>query len=144
MGKRRDGRLAAVQCLFAHDLNPKLSTEEQAAFWELHQVKGAARDFAASLIDGILAERDRLDAEITPLLENFSFDRLAAVDRNVMRLAAYELLHADDLPTPVILNEAIDVARMLGTGGSQAFVNGVLNSLAQRLRPQAAKGVNKA
>lgn len=136
MGKRRDGRLAAVQYLFAHDLHSKAPTEvERAAFWDLHSIKGQARDFAEALINGVLEHRDEIDAQVGSLIENYSFERLATVDRNVLRLAAYELTHTPDLPAPVILNEAIEVAKMLGGTESGAFVNGILHKIAQKLRP---------
>ncbi len=139
MGKRRDGRLAAVQYLFAHELHGKSPTpEERAAFWELHSIKGKAQAYAETLIDGVLNSRDALDEQIKALIENYSFERLATVDRNVLRLAAYELTAATDVPAPVILNEAIEVAKMLSAGESGSFVNGILHKLAHQLRPHPA------
>lgn len=135
MGKRRDGRLAAVQYLFANEMHGGTGPADRAAFWQLHNVKGAARGFAEALIDGVLADRERLDEQIRGLVENYSFDRLAAVDRNVLRLAAHELQAARDVPAPIILNEAIEVAKMLGGAESGAFVNGILHQLARQLRP---------
>jgi N utilization substance protein B len=138
MGKRRDGRLAAVQYLFAHEVHGNPSIEERAAFWDLHSIKGQARDFAETLINGVLASRDEIDVQIKALIENYSFERLATVDRNVLRLAAYELAHASDVPAAVILNEAIEVAKMLSAGESGSFVNGILHKLAHQIRPPAA------
>ena len=140
MGKRRDGRLAAVQYLFANEMHGATGQADRAAFWELHSIKGAARDFAEALIEGVLAESERIDAQISGLLENYSFDRLAAVDRNVLRLAAHELATAVDVPVPVILNEAIEVAKMLGGGESGSFVNGILHKLAHQIRPRGEGG----
>jgi N utilization substance protein B len=137
MGKRRDGRLAAVQYLFASELQGEMDDAAKASFWEMHQVKSAARDFAVVLVEGVLAKRDELDAEITPLLEKFQFDRLGLVDKNVMRMAAFELAHNQDVPTAIVLNEAIEVAKMLGTGESSGFVNAILHKLAGKLRGDA-------
>ena len=136
MGKRRDGRLAAVQFLFATEMHGEAGQADRAAFWELHSIKGGARDFAEALIEGVLGQRESLDKQISGLVENYSFERLAAVDRNVLRLAAYELTTARDLPAPVILNEAIEVAKMLGGAESGAFVNGILHRLARQIRPE--------
>lgn len=136
MGKRRDGRLAAVQFLFATEMHGKEGQVDRAAFWDLHSIKGAARDFAEALIEGVLSQREALDQQISGLVENYSFERLAAVDRNVLRLAAYELATARDVPAPVILNEAIEVAKMLGGAESGAFVNGILHQLARQIRPE--------
>jgi N utilization substance protein B len=139
MGKRRDGRLAAVQYLFAHEIHGKSpSPEERAAFWELHSIKGKSREFAEALIDGVLLSRDALDEQIKALIENYSFERLATVDRNVLRLAAHELTSATDVPAAVILNEAIEVAKMLSAGESGAFVNGILHKLAHQIRPHSS------
>ena len=88
----------------------------------------------------MLAHRDGIDQRIRGLLENYEFDRLAVVDRNVLRLAAYELEQTEDLPTPVILNEAIEVAKMLGGSESGAFVNGILHRLAHQIRPPTPPG----
>ncbi len=135
MGKRREGRLAAVQYLFANEMHGKTGQADRAAFWGLHSFKGGARDFAEALIEGVLAEREKLDGQIRGLVENYSFERLAAVDRNVLRLAAYELATELEVPAPVILNEAIEVAKMLGGAESGSFVNGILHKLAQQIRP---------
>ncbi|MCB1227805.1 MAG: transcription antitermination factor NusB [Verrucomicrobiales bacterium] len=139
MGKRRDGRLAAVQFLFANDVQ-QIATDppSRAAFWSIHQAKGVARDFAEALIDGVIEHRTEIDEIIGRQLENFRFERLAVVDRNVLRLAGFELLYSPDLPTPIIMNEAIEVAKILGGTESGSFVNGVLDRMAKTLRPPAS------
>jgi N utilization substance protein B len=141
MGRRREGREAAIQFLFARDLQGESKPEDANEFWTLHSAKVSTRAFAENLIQGVITHQEQIDSGITNLLENFSFVRLAAVDRNVLRVASYELLYCPEVPTPVILNEAIDIAKALSAGESGAFVNGVLDKLAKSLRKSGPKKV---
>ncbi len=139
MGKRREGREAAVQFLFAHDLHGEHTPEEQEAFWEIHSAKPSVREHAETLARGVLAHREEIDALIAPVLKNFRLERLAHVDRNILRLAVHELLHLPEVPAPVILNEAIEIAKSLGAGESGGFVNGILDQIARSTRPDAPR-----
>ncbi|SKB04313.1 NusB antitermination factor [Prosthecobacter debontii] len=137
MGKRREGREAAVQFLFAHELHGEHTAEEQEAFWTIHNAKTSVRTYAETLIQGVLADIPAIDALIEPVLENFRIQRLAAVDRNVLRLAVYELVHVPDVPAAVVINEAIEIAKALGAGESGSFVNGILHKIAQKVRSKS-------
>ena len=139
MGKRRDGREAAIQFLFARDLQGESKPEDADVFWTLHSAKTSTRAYAESLIKGVIEHQDEIDAHIMSIVVNFRIERLAAVDRNVLRLASYELLYCPDVPALVILNEAIDIAKALSAGESGSFVNGVLDKLAKALRKSEAK-----
>lgn len=134
MGKRREGREAAIQFLFAKDLQGEQKIDDSEVFWTLHSAKTSTRAFAESLIQGVLEHQEEIDQHIVGMVENFRLERLAAVDRNVLRVASYELLYCPQVPTPVILNEAIDIAKALSAGESGSFVNGVLDKLAKALR----------
>src|SRR5688500_9842793 len=116
MGKRREGREAAVQFLFAHDLHAEHSAEEQEQFWSIHNAKTSVRTHAEGLIRGVLAHVTEIDGLLLPILENFRLERLANVDRNILRVAIYELLYQPEVPAPVIINEAIEIAKNLGAG----------------------------
>ncbi len=143
MGLRRDGREAAVQYLFAHELHQPAGSKSEAeseGFWELHSAKSGARKFAESLIQGVLANAESIDNTIKGASTNFSLERLANVDRNIIRLAVYELMHMPDLPAPVIMNEAIEIAKKFGAPESAGFVNGVIDRIARSLRPSAPRG----
>jgi N utilization substance protein B len=142
MGLRRDGREAAVQYLFAHELHQPAGSKSEAeseAFWDLHSAKSGARKFAESLTDGVLSNLEAIDKAIVGASTNFSLERLANVDRNIIRLAVYELMNTPDLPAPVIMNEAIEIAKKFGAPESASFVNGVIDRIARSLRsaPQA-------
>jgi N utilization substance protein B len=136
MGKRREGREAAVQFLFAHELHSEHSLEEQSEFWDIHNAKASVRSYAESLIKGVLEHLEEIDGLIAPVVQNFRIERLANVDRNILRLGVYELLHVQDVPAPVIINEAIEIAKNLGAGESGSFVNGILHKIAQQVRPK--------
>lgn len=143
MGKRREGREAAVQFLFARELHGEHSPEEQEAFWTVHNAKNSVRTYAESLIQGVLANLTELDAAVEPVLENFRLQRLANVDRNVLRLAVYELIYVPEVPAPVVINEAIEIAKALGAGESGSFVNGILHKVAQKVRPKSNIGTDR-
>jgi len=139
MGKRRDGRQAAMQYLFAHDVHGDVTDVERAAFWDLHSASINVRKHAENLVKGILIHREEIDACITERLENFRFERLGTVDRNILRLAVFEMLYAPDVPVPVAINEAIEIAKLFGDIQTRSFVNGVLDKIARNLPGKEAK-----
>lgn len=131
---RRDGREAAVQFLYANDIQGIIdySPEKLEDFWELRDAKPFVREFAAELIAGVMEHLTEIDAAIRNQLENFSFQRLAAVDRNILRLGAFEILHASHIPPQAAINEAIEIAKRFGTDDSARFVNGILDKILKR------------
>jgi N utilization substance protein B len=161
MGKRREARERAVQFLFQYDLNPPQDLEAALnEFWEsqkaaaIAEEKGAAnwgqpvelppptteeaavRLFADPLIRGALENRDEADSHIKKFAKNWELHRIAAVDRNILRLAIYEMLHRNDIPPVVSINEAVDVAKKFSTQDSGKFVNGILDKVrGELLRP---------
>ena len=126
-GKRRIGREAAVQFLYSKELNPDERTESVEEFWSVRPIRPEARAFAQELADGVLAHAEEIDRILTEKLENYRIERLAAADRNILRLAIHEILHRDDIPDPVSINEAIEIAKRFGTEESGRFVNGILD-----------------
>jgi N utilization substance protein B len=161
MGTRREARERAVQFLFQYDLNPPADLEAALErFWEsqraevIEQDKGGAtwgqpvelppptaeetavRAFAEPLIRGALAHRAELDERIRTHTRNWELNRIAVVDRNVLRLAIYEMLHREDIPPVVSINEAVDIAKKYSTQESGKFVNGILDNLrGELMRP---------
>ena len=127
-GKRRLGREAAIQFLYSQELNPE-ETADPDAFWEVRPLKPAARAFAEELIVGVTAHAEEIDRILVEKLENYRLERLAAVDRNILRLAIHEILHRSDIPDAVTINEAIEIAKRFGSTESSAFVNGLLDSV---------------
>jgi len=161
MGKRREARERAVQFLFQHDINPPEDLEGALdQFWDsqrsaaIAEDKGMAtwgqpielppptedeaalRSFAEPLIRGALEHRGEADEIIKKHAQNWDLHRMAAVDRNILRLAIYEMLYREDIPPVVSINEAVDIAKKFSTQDSGRFVNGILDKVkGDLLRP---------
>lgn len=158
MGKRREARERAVQFLFQHDLNPPENLAETlAAFWESQRqpvidadkapatwgekvelpppttAEMAVRLFAEPLIKGTIEHRNEIDEQIRKYAKNWELDRMAAVDRNILRLAIYEMMFREDIPPIVSINEAVDIAKKFSTQDSGKFVNGILDKVKSEL-----------
>ena len=129
MGTRRLGRELALQALYALDINPMDTHRFLATFWENNPSPAEARTFAGQLIEGIISHRVDLDALIKSKAQHWALSRMALVDLNLIRLAAYELLYRDDIPKKVIINEAVEIAKKFGSEDSAAFVNGILDEI---------------
>jgi N utilization substance protein B len=129
VGTRRLGRELALQALYALDINPMDTHRFLATFWENNPSPAEARTFAGQLIEGIISHRVDLDALIKSKAQHWALSRMALVDLNLIRLAAYELLYRDDIPKKVIINEAIEIAKKFGSEDSPAFVNGILDGI---------------
>jgi N utilization substance protein B len=129
MGKRREGREVALQLLFHWDLNIQQSLDgaELELFWEFRPSIQGVRTFATNLLNGVIARQATIDEKITKYTANYELRRISAVDRNILRMAIYEMLYAEDVPPIVAINEAIDIAKKFGTEESGKFVNGVLD-----------------
>jgi N utilization substance protein B len=129
MSKRREGREAAVQFLYQQDIHGDRATDLGPDFWNFRETKTSVREFAENLIAGVNAQLADVDARIVKYVENFGIARLAAVDRNILRLAIYEMFHCMETPPIVAINEAIEIARKFGGEDSSRFVNGVLDKI---------------
>lgn len=132
MGKRREGREAAVQFLYQLDLNGQELSTGVPEFWALRSAPGTnpapkTQAYAKELVDGVCSRLTEIDEHIKRLAANYELNRLAAVDRNILRLAIYEMLHCPDIPPVVSINEAIEIAKRFGGEDSGKFVNGVLD-----------------
>jgi transcription antitermination protein NusB len=136
-GKRRLARELAVQFLYQFDLGGGAIEEALPLFWETQpEVTDTGRQFAEGLIRGVVERRTAIDEKISKYTENWDLPRIAAVDRNILRLAMYEMLYRDDIPPVVSINEAVDIAKKFSTHESGAFVNGILDRLkAELTRP---------
>jgi N utilization substance protein B len=129
MGRRRAARQSALQYHFWRDLHGGDGPDSIEEFWAMCPPSPRVREFAQPLIEGMLAHLPELDERIRRYCENYEFHRISAVDRNVLRLAIYEMLHRDDIPPVVSINEAIELAKMFGGGESGRFVNGILDRI---------------
>lgn len=123
MMKRREAREKAVQTLF--QLEGTELTIEEAMAYVLEEEKTDA--FFEQVVRGTVENQEAIDASLTEKLENWSLNRLAKVDRTILRLAVYELLYTPDTPQSVVMNEAIELSKTFGDDKSSKFVNGVLS-----------------
>lgn len=140
MSLRTRAREIVLQLLYQDDLNRGRSQDEDVAFIKgrLHNA-GNIRDFAKALLDGVRAKAKEIDRELDAATDNWKISRMAATDRNVLRLGAYEILF-HDTPAPVAINEAIEISKRYGDEQSSQFINGILDRLIKkqaRLKKQA-------
>lgn len=138
MGTRRKAREAALQVLYQIDTAgvPAAEVEQSiSSFFELYAEAEdeAAREFAEKLVRGCAAQLEAIDAKIREVSKHWRIERMARVDRNVMRLAVHELMALPDVPRRVTLNEAVELAKRFGDENSASFVNGVLDRIASEL-----------
>jgi transcription antitermination protein NusB len=135
-GKRRKAREIALQFLYQLEQNGASDpTPYEVDFWARRPVDDEAREFASSLVHGAKRHQAEIDKRISESTEHWDLDRLAVVDRNILRLAVYELLFEPGVPGKVAINEAIEIAKKFGTAESSRFINGVLDRIHKELRP---------
>ena len=128
MARRTRAREVALQILYQDDLNPRHNPNDDARFVDNRLQAPELVEFAGSLIDGVRRNRAELDHLLEQTADHWSLERMAATDRNVLRLGAYEILYSDT-PGRVAINEAVELAKRFGTRQSAQFVNGILDRL---------------
>jgi N utilization substance protein B len=135
MGRRRKARELALLILYELEFRPGEAKAIVENFWQDHPVPEDVRTFTESLVRGTVESGPELDRQIAANAAHWSLARIALVERNILRLAAYELLYRDDIPERVAINEAIELAKLYGSQESGAFVNGILDQIRLSLRP---------
>jgi N utilization substance protein B len=143
MRKRREGREITVQFLYQVDQQPEDIPVQLANFWIARSPDGpmtppSTRAFAEELIGGVLQNRAEIDAKISSLAQNYQLNRIATVDRNVLRLGIYEILLRREVPPVVVINECLEIAKKFGTEDSSRFVNGILDRVYAEVRGNEA------
>jgi transcription antitermination protein NusB len=136
MGKRRKARELALQLLYELDLrrdaDPGEALEE---FWRRQPAPDEVRSFTETLVRGTKEHQEKIDELITRFAERWDLDRMAVVDRNILRAGIFELLWAAEVPPKVAINEALEVARKFSTEESTRFINGLLDRVRRELCP---------
>lgn len=133
MGTRRLARECALKILYQLDLSGMLPVEAESLFWKEFPASQEVRDFAKNLIDGVMGELEKIDLLLARHSAHWKLNRMAVVDKNILRLAIYELEHCTDIPAKVTLNEAIEIGKGYGSEESSAFINGVLDKIAKEM-----------
>ncbi len=130
--RRRKAREYALQLLFQLDFTGTSYTfQARDDFWSDKNESGEVRDFAEGLVKGTVDHIEEIDKLIEKVTENWAMKRMAAVDRNILRFAAYEIFFRKDIPSAVTINEALEIAKKYSSSESASFLNGVLDKLAQ-------------
>ena len=133
MAGRHEARQYAVQFLFQRDFNRYDIEQAFVDFWSGKDLADEQRLFAEQLIHGVEGKRDEPDGLLKQHAEHWDLHRMGGVDRNVMRVAIFEMLHCLDIPPVVSINEAVDIAKSLSGTESGKFVNGILDHIAKSL-----------
>jgi N utilization substance protein B len=127
--QRRKSRRRALEFLFSIEFTNYEWEEALEAFWETFETKQIVREYAKKLIKGVMKYLDTIDEHIDGALTNWTPDRVGKVERNILRVAVFEIAYTDDVPQKVAINEAIEIAKGYGTDESAGFVNAVLDKL---------------
>ncbi|UCD91468.1 MAG: transcription antitermination factor NusB [Desulfobacterales bacterium] len=139
MGNRRKSRELAMQALFYIDMSQNDANDLLDRFCENFKPSAKVLSFFIKLVKGVLEARSDIDKIIERFSDNWKLSRMSCVDRNVIRIAVYELLCCSDIPYKVSINEAIDVGKKFGTEESGAFINGILDSIRMALESEDIK-----
>ena len=133
MGARHSGREAALQMLFQMEAAGATADQTMGLFWRNFEAEPEGRSYAEDAVRGVEANLASVDEQIRKASTHWRIERMARVDRNVLRLGVWELVHRPDVPRAVILDEAVELAKTFGTEDSKSFVNGVLSKVADEV-----------
>jgi N utilization substance protein B len=134
MGRRTKARECALQMLYQWERTGEGPERVAEAFWRVRTTTEETRALAERLFTGAVREREAIDAAVSAALTNWRFDRIAEVDKAVLRLGAYELMKEPQTPGAVVIDEAVELAKRFSEADSPAFVNGVLDALLKKVR----------
>lgn len=132
--KRRKAREYALQLLFRVDFTEKkIDRQDLEEFWADKNEGEDVKRFTEELVFGTLSKIDEIDKAIERFTENWALERMAVVDRNILRFATYEIFYRDDIPSAVTINEALEIAKKYSSSESASFLNGILDRLAKEV-----------
>ena len=138
--QRRDGRVAALQYLYAWSMNPPANiANDLVTFFEGCENPREHYAFGEELIHGVIAHAAEIDAHIKGLAHNWEFERIAKIDLAIMRIAMFEMIHRKDIPPVVSINEAIDLSKQFSNADAKRFINGILDRVKDQLGRDARK-----
>ena len=131
---RRKSRELALQILFQTEFTPELTISDLASLFE-KKMETSIVDYAKEIVNGVKSNRERIDTSIQEASRHWKIDRMASVDRNILRSAVYEMIYAKDtVEHKIVINESIEIAKVYGTQDSGAFVNGILDQIVRNDR----------
>ena len=135
MKKRTKARELALQILYQINITGDNVNNSLNNFWRKHRAPPQIKEFAVELVTGTITNLRKIDQTISKCTDNWQIERMAVVERNILRMACYELLFMEDIPPKVSINEAINIAKKFATPQSGKFVNGVLDKIKQTKAP---------
>ena len=121
----------AIQILYQINITKDKLNDSLNNFWKKHRASPQIKEFAVELVTGTITNLPKIDQIISECAENWKIERMAVVERNILRMACYELLFLEDIPSKVSINEAINIAKKFATPQSGKFVNGILDKIKQ-------------
>ncbi len=143
MGHRRAARECALQMMYELDVGKHPKDEILRTYWLMNEHPEKVREFAEQLFEGTVKQLKEIDKVIQQHTKNWRLVRMAAVDRNILRLAVYEFLSGGKTPETVVINEALEIARKFSTNESAQFVNGILDSIKNELTEKGRRSNGK-
>jgi len=129
MGKRRKARESTLQILFQFEFNDLDTDKAFQLYWKDKKATKEVKDYCRWLINGVITHRESIDRDIQAVSERWRLSRMPVVDRNILRMAAFELMYEEDVAPPVIINEAIEIAKKYSGEQAAMFINGILDTL---------------
>ena len=140
MGVRRRGREYALQMLYAMDLTGYQPDQVFAGFCAIQDLNRDAFYYARRLVDGVHGHLEAIDGVLTKYAEHWKIHRMAAVDRNLLRLGLYELMFVREVPFPIVINEALEIVKEFSDQEGTQFLNGILDAARKEYRPEETGG----
>ena len=136
---RRKARELVLQSLYQSELNGKPVSENFLMLREHFEINKKALPYATELIDGLVEHYNSIDLQISQSTENWRVERMSLIDRNIIRIGAYELCYRPDIPAEVVINEALEVAKRYSTDEATPFINGILDGIVKHIakRPES-------
>lgn len=136
MGTRRQSRECALQMLYQLDMSNSSVNDVIQRYWDDNDTDEDVRIFANEIVSGVRKCLDEIDGLLSGHSTNWKLSRMAAVDKNILRMAAWEFIYRQDIPVKVTINEAVEIAKRFGTFESGAFVNGILDNIGKEIRKE--------
>lgn len=141
MGKRRISRELAVQFLYLTEMNPEDRELQLQMFWENHDCSPEVRSFTEDILNDIFSHKEEIDSRLEQFSDNWTLSRMTVIDRNLLRMAASEILYSKTVPPKVAIDEAVEISKKFGTEDSPNFINGILDRILKEFlsnSPQAS------
>jgi N utilization substance protein B len=136
MGNRRFSRELVIQFLYLTEMNEGEIEDQLKTFWENNSCKEEdVRSFAEDILNDIFDHKKEIDTRLEKYSDNWTLSRMAVIDRNLLRMAASELMYSKNVPPKVAIDEAVEIAKKFGTADSPNFINGVLDRILKELKP---------